>query len=282
MLSTNSAANRAIVAYVPALHAGYLKFFGRHIGVPVFVLGKSFIDAYPRLNRDLRALDPHQAAAGLRAMGFHAGVLEISDIANPPAFSTVVLPDEDVSRDFAEKHLKGKEVIFESIFLRWDGRMPDKQKEVSPDRTASVEELDKEFMRQAVAEGQKSPDWWRQIGGVLVKNGSVFFKAHTQHFPSDHALDIFGTPRSNYDAGERPDVYIAMHGEAGLIAQAAQAGISTEGAFIYTSTFPCINCAFLMARSGIKRVYYNQGYSNLDSEGVLKNAGVEIILVAGL
>jgi dCMP deaminase len=282
MPSTNSAAARAIVAYVPALHAGYVAFFERHKDTPIFVLGKSFIDAYPRLNRDLRALKPQESAQALCALGFTATVLEIADVEKTPSFSSIILPDEDVSRDFAEKYLQGREAVFESVFLRWDGKMPDRQKEVSPDRVTSTEELDREFMKEAVTEGQRSPDWWRQIGGVLVKDGKALFKAHTQHFPSDHALDIFGTPRSNYDAGERPDVYIAMHGEAGLIAEAAKAGVATSGAFIYTSTFPCINCAFLIARSGIAKVYYKEGYSNLDSEGVLKSAGVEIIFVAGV
>jgi len=281
MPSTNSAKNKAIVAYVPALHAGYLQFFAKHPGAPIFILGKSFIDAYPRLNRDLRALRPQEAAQALGALGYTAAVLEVSDVQNAPHFEVIVLPDEDVSRDFAEKYLTGKKYVFESIFLRWDGRLPDKQQELSPDRKTSIDVLDKELIGEAVAEGQKSPDWWRQIGAVLVKDGKILYRAHTQHSPSDHALDIFGTPRSNYDAGERPDVYIAMHAEAGVIAQAAGAGISTKGSRLYTSVFPCINCAFLIARSGIAAVYYRSGYSNLDSEGVLKSAGVETVFVQG-
>jgi dCMP deaminase len=280
MRSTNSA-NKAIVAYVPALHAGYISFFKKHPHAPIFVLGKSFIDAFPRLNRDLRALMPSEVVQALTALRFTAAVLETHDVQTAPQFDVLVLPDEDVTRDFAQKYLAGKNIIFESIFLRWDGRMPDKQKEVAADRVTSVDKLDYELMGRAIAESEKSPDWWRQIGAVLVKDGKVIFSAHTQHFPSDHALDIFGTPRSNYDAGERPDVYIAMHAEAGVIAQAAGAGVSTQGASLYTSTFPCINCAFLIVRSGIKKLYYQSGYSNLDSEGVLKNADVEIIFVAG-
>src|SRR3989338_8633084 len=281
MPSTNSAVNKALVAYVPALHAGYLAFFNKHPRVPIFVLGKSFIDAFPRLNLDLRALAPIEIVQALASLGFTATVLEISDAEIAPQFETVILPDEDVSRDFAEKYLTGKDIVFENIFLRWDGRRPDVQKDVSPDRVTSTEELDREFMRKAVVESQKSPDWWRQIGAVLVKDGKIFLSAHTQHFPSDHALDIFGTPRSNYDWGQRPDVYIAMHAEAGVIAQAAGAGISTKGSRLYTSVFPCINCAFLIARSGIAAVYYRSGYSNLDSEGVLKSAGVETVFVQG-
>lgn len=279
MPSIDSAANKAIVAYVPALHAGYISFFTKHAGTPIFVLGKSFIDAYPRLNRDLRALKPEQVTRALSALGFTASVLET---VNVPQFKKVILPDEDTSRYFAEKYLQNVPHEFESVFLRWDGRRPDAQKEISPDRVTSTKELDQEFMRHAVLESQKSPDWWRKIGAVLVKDVKIIFSAHTQHFPSDHALDIFGTPRSNYDWGQRPDVYIAMHSEAGAIAQAAQKGISTEGASLYTSTFPCMNCAFLIARAGIKKVFYKEGYSNLDSEGVLKSAGVEIIFVEGV
>lgn len=279
MHSTNSVTNKAVIAYVPALHAGYISFFKKHTPAKIFVLGKSFIDAFPRLNRDLRALAPEEASLGLQALGFTAEVLEMTEVQKVHEYGQIVLPDEDVSRDFAEKYIEHCTPSLESIFLRWDGVVADKQKEVSPDRVTSTDELDREFMRQAVVEGQKSADWWRQIGAVLVKDGKVFTSAHIRYFPSDHALDIFGTPRTTVDFGQRPDLYISMHAEADLIAQAAKEGISVEGASIYSSTFPCITCAFLMVRSGIARVYYTQGYANLDSDAVLRSAGIEIIFV---
>lgn len=279
MHSKNSGATKALVAYVPALHAGYLSFFNKHMPDRIFVLGKTFIDAFPRLNRDLRALAPSEATLGLEALGYDAQVLEIADVNTLDEYSQIILPDEDVSRDFREKYIKQPEARLESIFLRWDGVVADKQKEVSPDRVTSTDELDREFMRQAVKEGEKSADWWRQIGSVLVKDGKVFYSGHIRYFPSDHALDIFGTPRTTVDFGQRPDLYISMHAEADLIAQAAKEGLSVEGASIYSSTFPCITCAFLMVRSGISRVYYTQGYANLDSDNVLRSAGVEIIFV---
>lgn len=281
MPSTNSAAAKAIVAYVPALHAGYLAFFERH-KVPIFVLGKSFIDAYPRLNRDLRALGPAQAVDSLCALGFEAAVLEVADVAQAPSFSKIVLPDEDVSRDFAQKHLRGKDYELESIFLRWDGVFANKESAIMPDRTIDTDGLERELMRKAYKESRHSADWWRQIGGLIVKDGTVVGKGHIRHFPSDLSLDIFGTPRITVDAGERPDLYISMHAEADLISSAAKEGVSLNGASLYTTTFPCINCAFLIARSGIAKVYYAEGYSRVDAQSVLKNAGVEIILVTGV
>ena len=283
MPSKNSTTSKAIAAYVPALHAGYVTFLNAHPGATIFVLGKSFIDAYPRLNRDIRALPPDSAAAALRSLGYSASVLEISGLGSLTPFELIVLPDEDVSRDFAETHLPtDASVELQNIFLRWDGVFSNKESGVPPDRSVSVRELDQEFMRAAIKEGEKSADWWRQIGAVLVKDGAEAHRSHISYFPSDLALDIFGTPRTTVDFGERPDLYISMHAEAGVIAHAAREGVSLVGASLYTSTFPCINCAFLIERSGISRVYYAQGYSRLDAEGILKNAGVEIILVQGL
>ncbi len=279
MPSTTSNSAKAIVAYVPAIHAGYVKFLHAHEGSPVFVLGKSFIDAYPRLNRDIRALDPKDAAAALRTIGFSAHVIETSDTNPLSPFTTIVLPDEDVSRDFAEKYVPKGKVVLESIFLRWDGVFANKEAPVSPDRVISHAAFDRETIHIAIKEGEKSADWWRQIGAVAVKGGEIIFKSHTRYSPSDLALDVLGTPRTTVDAGERPDLYISMHAEADIIAQAAASGTSLKDTSLYTSTFPCINCAFLIARSGIKSVYYSEGYSRVDSEGVLKAAGVEIILV---
>lgn len=279
MHSTNSATNKAVIAYVPALHAGYISFFKKHNPAKVFVLGKSFIDAFPRLNRDLRALAPEEAVLGLQALGFTAEVLEITDVAKINSYGQIVLPDEDVSRDFGEKYITHTTPLLENVFLRWDGIAPDRQKEVSPDRVTSTDKLDREFMKQAFVESEKSADWWRQIGAVLVKEDETVLGGHIRYFPSDLALDIFGTPRSNFDFGQRPDVYISMHAEADVVAQAAKEGVALAGASIYSSTFPCINCAFLLARSGIAKLYYAKGYSNLDSEEVLRSAGIEIIFV---
>lgn len=279
MHSTLSSKNSAIVAYVPALHAGYQKFFTGHAGLPIYVLGKSFIDAYPRLNRDIRALVPSEAATALVSLGHTASVIELNEMDELASFSTIILPDEDVSRDFAEKYAADKKVELENIFLRWDGVFANKEAPVAPDRIISTDERDKAFMLDAIAEGTKSADWWRQIGALVLKDGAVVGKAHVRYFPSDLALDILGTPRTTVDAGERPDLYISMHAEADLVAQAAEKGISLKGATMYASTFPCINCAFLIARSGVSKVYYSEGYSRVDAEGVLKAAGVEIVLV---
>ena len=51
------------------------------------------------------------------------------------------------------------------------------------------------------------------------------------------------------------------------------------GSSVYVTTFPCINCARLLAEAGVKKVYYRDGYSRLDAETILKDKKVEIVLV---
>lgn len=273
--------NKGLVAYVPAIHAGYVALLKKHTDADVFVLGTHFIEAFPRLNRDLRALEPQQAANALQTLNIapHVHVLNESDVAKLAVYEEIIAPDEDVTRDFAQQYLANKHVTFENIFLRWNGQIMNFEKEPPPDRIISTSDLDRELIGNAKLEGEKSADWWRQIGSILVKDGRVILAGHIRYFPSDLALDILGTPRICVDAGERPDLYISMHAEADIIAQAAHAGISLQGASLYVSTFPCINCAFLVARSGIAKLYYSQGYAKLDADDVLRSAGVEVILV---
>ena len=83
----------------------------------------------------------------------------------------------------------------------------------------------------------------------------------------------------NYDYGEAPNTYLSIHAEAHALVLAAKAGIKAEGADMFVSIFPCANCARLISQSGVKRVYYGGGYSMLEGEKVLKDAGIEIILV---
>jgi dCMP deaminase len=107
----------------------------------------------------------------------------------------------------------------------------------------------------------------------------VVLGGYNKHHPSEHAVFAAGNPRDNFDAGEHPEVSPTIHSEAWLVAQAARRGLSLTGASVYVTTFPCTNCAHLLAEAGVKKVFYRDGYSRLDAEAILKEHGVEIILV---
>jgi dCMP deaminase len=59
----------------------------------------------------------------------------------------------------------------------------------------------------------------------------------------------------NYRLISKPEV---LHAESNAILKAAKSGISTDGATMYLTLSPCIDCTKLILQSGIKRVVYSQ------------------------
>lgn len=53
-----------------------------------------------------------------------------------------------------------------------------------------------------------------------------------------------------------------VHAEQNAIADAARRGSSVEGCVAYVTHFPCINCAKILAASGIAEIRYHEDYSN--------------------
>lgn len=284
-VSTPAKNNYSVVAYIPALHRGYLDFFKKYPGT-LYILDTELVREVPRLERDIRALAPEEIQSMLKGTSFFSKILilnknDLKMLLDDSA--PIVMPDEEVSHHFAETYLTptGKEATFVKTFLRWDRQISTTEFEVPPDRIISSDEFDKEIIADAFKEAEKSADWWRQIGAALVRDKKILLMRHNTPIPESQTPNAFGDPRSNFDAGEAQykDLGKFIHGEAGVIAEAAQRGIITEGASIYATTFPCPACAKLIAVAGIKEVYYSKGYSLLDAEDVFKEFGVKIILV---
>ena len=270
---------KAVLAFMPVIHSGYIKFLSKH-NENVFLLGKDFLSEIPHLSREIRMLEPELAVIAFSSFVKKVEILNSNNLSSfLSEFQMIVMPDEDVSRIFAEKYLNNKEVIFEKVFLRWDKPISLKEQEISPDRKISIEEMDVEIMSKAFIESEKSSDWWRQVGAVIVKDGKIIISGYNKHLPTNFSPYINGDPRNNFDAGIRIDLCTSIHAEAASIAVAAKKGISLDGCSIYITTFPCPTCARLLSESGIKKVFYSKGYSLLDAEDIFKQYGAELILV---
>ena len=180
----------------------------------------------------------------------------------------------------AQKYLPDCTIEKSSIFLRWDKKSAAAEVTPNPDQTISSSEVDKKFMGLASLEGNKSSDWWRQVGAVAVRENTIVAQTHNTHLPSEQQPYAEGDARSHFHKGDHIDLTTAIHAEAKLIAEAAAAGTNLSGADLYVTDFPCPPCAKLIAHAGITRVFYQKGYAMLDGERVLKQAGVELILVS--
>lgn len=276
----NSTTDRALVAYVPVPHAGYLKFFRAYPGSVLYVLGDEFIQEFPSLVRHLPGAMPGEVQAMVRALGIFSDV-RILTLANIAAVqrSHIVMPDEDVSRALAEQYFAESDIAFDGRWrLRWD--WGSSQKKLDPGgRRVTCSEFEREMMGRTITIAGRSPDWWRQVGAMLSKDGTVLLAACNKHQPSEQSAYLYGDPRSNFEQGVGIEVSVSGHAEVLLLAEAARRGIKTEGCELYVNIFPCPPCAYPVSHSGIYRLYYAEGYSLLHAADALDARNIEIVRV---
>ena len=273
---------RAVFAYIPVIHAGTLTFLDQYREIPILLLdNETGKRENPYLERDIRALSAQEVCIELKAHGFHTAEVAVpSNLKNQlEVFEELIVPEDEIVDFFLEKYSIQSRIHRVKTFLRWTKQISTDEHTIPPDREISSGEFEKQVLATLNVEAQRSPDWWRQIAAAIVIKGEVVAMAHNKHFPSAHALTINGDPRSNLDAGQGPGVYTSIHAEACVLAHAARKGIAVEGADMYVTTFPCPVCARSVVEAGIVRIFYQKGYSLLDAEEILRNAGISIMLV---
>lgn len=273
--------NTILILYLPVIHRGYVELLYRYSWVEcLYVLGEEFVEELAE-HIEIRALDQKVAAMIAAKLGpsktryLNRG--ELSYILHRGKTVRIITADESLTRKFVDTYLSEAIVTFESTFLRWEesnvlslSDIPFDEVSTSPD--------DQNYMRQAELEGEASSDWWRRVG-VVLKTKDRVFKAHNSHVPSEYTPYINGDPRDCIESGTRSELSSVLHSEKSAFAQALRAGVSTVGADLYTTVFPCPDCAKLVAFSGVRRVFYKNGHSSLDGVAVLKSQGVKIIKV---
>lgn len=109
----------------------------------------------------------------------------------------------------------------------------------------------------------------RQVGALVVKDHMIISDGYN------------GTPSGFENICEENNVtypYV-LHAEANAITKLARSNNNSEGATLYVTAAPCIECAKLIIQSGIKRVIYAEEYRLADGIDLLKQAGIETIFI---
>ena len=131
-------------------------------------------------------------------------------------------------------------------------------------------ELDKRYLRMAKIWAENSYCTRRKVGALIVKDKMIISDGYN------------GTPAGFENVCELDDgttkPYV-LHAEANAITKIARSGNSSEGATIYVTTSPCIECAKLIIQSGIKRVVYSEKYRSEDGIALLERANVEVVYI---
>ncbi len=127
------------------------------------------------------------------------------------------------------------------------------------------------FMATAVLISTRSPCERLHVGCVIVSGG----ERKNRIIAAGYNGFLPGTPHvSRVREGHEQ---ATVHAEQNAIADAARRGIPVEGGIAYVTHFPCINCAKILASSGIAEVRYREDYHN-DALVVplLADAGVKV------
>ena len=131
-------------------------------------------------------------------------------------------------------------------------------------------ELDLRYLRMARIWAENSYCKRRQVGALVVKNKMIISDGYN------------GTPSGFENVCEDENnvtkTYV-LHAEANAITKIANSSNSCEGATMYVTASPCIECAKLIIQSGIRRVVYSEKYRLEDGIDLLKRAGIETIYI---
>ena len=129
-----------------------------------------------------------------------------------------------------------------------------------------MSKFDQRYLEMAEIWAKNSYCKRRQVGALLVKNNMIISDGYN------------GTPSGFENVCEENGVtkpYV-LHAEANAISKVAKSGNSSEGATLYVTASPCIECAKLIIQSGIKRGGYKDEYGLTDGIDLLARAGVEV------
>ena len=130
--------------------------------------------------------------------------------------------------------------------------------------------LDKRYLRMAKIWAENSYCQRRKVGALVVKDQMIISDGYN------------GTPSGFENVCEDENnvtkPYV-LHAEANAITKIASSGNSSEGATMYITASPCIECAKLIIQAGIKRVIYSEKYRIEDGISLMKKAGIEVVYI---
>ncbi len=130
------------------------------------------------------------------------------------------------------------------------------------------EQFDRSYLEMARVWARNSYCTRRKVGALLVKDRMIISDGFN------------GTPAGFENVCEdgmtgKTKPYV-LHAEANAITKVAKSGNNSDGATLYVTDAPCMECAKLIIQAGIKRVVYMIEYSVCDGIELLRRAGIEV------
>lgn len=130
--------------------------------------------------------------------------------------------------------------------------------------------LDQRYLKMAAIWAQNSYCKRRQVGAIIVKDKMIISDGYN------------GTPSGFEniceDENYKTKPYV-LHAEANAITKVAKSNNSSDGATLYVTSSPCMECSKLIIQAGIKRVVFTDNYRLEDGIDLLRRADIEVVQV---
>lgn len=148
---------------------------------------------------------------------------------------------------------------------------------------------DIQYMRIAYIIAEASHARKKKVGCLIVKGTTIIadgFNGMPSGFDNDCETPLYDRsltyPVDPFDEEDnldfkpkdwltKPEV---LHAESNALMKLTRSTVSSEGATLYTTWSPCLNCAKLIIQAGIQRVVYNEDYKD--------NPGLQLLHCAGI
>jgi dCMP deaminase len=134
---------------------------------------------------------------------------------------------------------------------------------------------DEYFLKMAGVCAERATCDRKHVGAVIVRDNHPIATGYNGAPPGLPHCDEVGHLLREVDG--RPSCHRATHAEQNAILTAARFGHRTEGATIYVTAQPCLNCAKAIITAGIRRVVWSEGYPDPVSLDFLQEAGIELV-----
>lgn len=127
--------------------------------------------------------------------------------------------------------------------------------------------LDERYLRMAQIWSENSYCMRRKVGALIVRDNMIISDGFN------------GTPSGFPNVCEENNVTFpyVLHAEANAITKVARSNNSSEGATLYVTASPCMECSKLIIQAGIKRVVFSDLYRIQDGLDLLRKAGIIVV-----
>ena len=136
-------------------------------------------------------------------------------------------------------------------------------------------DLDRTYLKMAEQWGRLSKAKRKKVGCLIVKDSQIISDGYNgTPAGCDNECEVIierFLPQAENKLQTKPEV---LHAESNALMKLAKSTNSSKDSTIYLTMSPCFDCAKLIIQAGIKKVYWQDEYRNVDGLILLKRANI--------